>query len=85
MHHRIDRMESSASYVRPTRYVPDVIRRFDATCPPPRINASAVLSICLGGRAETKRGRFVLEELVSGHVLSGGQAADDVGRLGVSR
>ena len=85
MHHCIDHMESIASYVRLTRYVPDVIRRSDATRPPPRIDASAVLSICLGGRAETERGRFVPEELVSGQVLSGGQASDGVGRLGISR
>lgn len=66
MHHR---MQSSAFYVRPTKYVPDVIRYSDSTRPPPRIDASAVLSNCLGGQKETVAGRYVPEELISGQVL----------------
>ena len=63
MHHRI---QNSVFYVRPTKDVPDVIRYSDSTRPPPQIDASAVLSNCLGGRTTTKLGRFVPEELVTG-------------------
>mmetsp|Transcript_16651 Transcript_16651/g.31541 ORF Transcript_16651/g.31541 Transcript_16651/m.31541 type:complete len:262 (+) Transcript_16651:179-964(+) len=65
IHHRI---QSSVFYVRPTKDVPDVIRYSDSTKPPPQIDASAVLSNCLGGRKKTKLGRYVPEELVSGQI-----------------
>lgn len=65
IHHRI---QSSVFYVRPTKDVPDVIRYSDSTKPPLQIDASAVLSNCLGGRKKTKLGRYVPEELVSGQI-----------------
>eukprot|EP00560_Eucampia_antarctica_P004177 CAMPEP_0197835662 /NCGR_PEP_ID=MMETSP1437-20131217/26567_1 /TAXON_ID=49252 ORGANISM="Eucampia antarctica, Strain CCMP1452" /NCGR_SAMPLE_ID=MMETSP1437 /ASSEMBLY_ACC=CAM_ASM_001096 /LENGTH=245 /DNA_ID=CAMNT_0043441275 /DNA_START=152 /DNA_END=889 /DNA_ORIENTATION=+ len=60
------RMQNSVFYVRPTKDVPDVSRYSDSTRPPPLIDASAVLSNCLGGRTRTSAGRFIPEELVSG-------------------
>ena len=60
------RMQNSVFHVRPTKDVPDVIRHSDSTRPPPLIDASAVLSNCLGGRTRTASGRFIPEELVSG-------------------
>uniref|UniRef100_A0A7S4JJ13 DNA-directed RNA polymerase III subunit n=1 Tax=Odontella aurita TaxID=265563 RepID=A0A7S4JJ13_9STRA len=64
-------MQNSAFYVRPTKDVPDVIRHSDRKRPPSQIDASTVLSHCLGGRKKTKVGRFVPEELVKGQNLGG--------------
>jgi len=63
IHHRI---QNSVFYVRPTKDVPDVIRYSDSTKPPPQVDASAVLSNCLGGRKKTKLGTYVPDELVAG-------------------
>ncbi len=68
------RIQSSVFYVRPTKDVPDVVRYSDVMKAPPQIDASAVLSNCLGGRKRTKMGLYVPEELVSGQRvnISGG-------------
>mmetsp|Transcript_15128 Transcript_15128/g.32841 ORF Transcript_15128/g.32841 Transcript_15128/m.32841 type:complete len:278 (-) Transcript_15128:1226-2059(-) len=66
IHHRF---QSSVFYVRPTNEVPDVVRYSDRLRPPPNIDASAVLSHCLGGRKRTRGdggGAFVPEELCVG-------------------
>lgn len=70
------RIQNSVFYVRPTKDVPDVIRYSDSTKPPPRIDASAVLSHCLQGRKRTKMGLYVPEELVSGQTDSEGHALE---------
>ncbi|KAL9188988.1 hypothetical protein ACHAXT_011478 [Thalassiosira profunda] len=77
MHHR---MQSSAFYVRTTKGVPDVARYSDRLRPPPNIDASAVLSHCLGGRKRTRGeggGVFVPEELCGGQRRMPGSATTD--------
>jgi hypothetical protein len=81
IHHRI---QSSVFYVRPTKDVPDVIRYSDSTKPPPQIDASAVLSNCLGGRKKTKLGRYVPEELVSGQIQVLGSTWGQFNDAGIS-
>lgn len=66
MHHAF---QSSVFYVRSTKEVPDVVRYSDKLRPPPNIDASAVLSHCLGGKKRTfgdGGGVFVPEELCGG-------------------
>jgi len=66
IHHRF---QSSVFYVRSTKEVPDVVRYSDRLRPPPNIDASAVLSHCLGGKKRTfgdGGGVFVPEELCGG-------------------
>lgn len=66
IHHRF---QSSVFYVRSTKEVPDVVRYSDRLRPPPNIDASAVLSHCLGGKKRTRGdggGVFVPEELCGG-------------------
>ncbi|ACI65035.1 predicted protein [Thalassiosira pseudonana CCMP1335] len=63
LHHRF---QTSVFYVRTTKEVPDVTRYSDRLLPPPNIDASAVLSHCLGGRKRTQAGVFVPEELCGG-------------------
>mmetsp|Transcript_22670 Transcript_22670/g.31981 ORF Transcript_22670/g.31981 Transcript_22670/m.31981 type:complete len:282 (-) Transcript_22670:71-916(-) len=67
MHYR---MRNSVFYVRPTKDLPDVKRFSASKRPPPRIDASAVLSHCLGGRTCTELGRFVPQELSTGQKLN---------------
>lgn len=71
LHHRF---QSAVFYVRSTKDVPDVVRYSDRLRPPPNIDASAVLSHCLGGKKRTRGaggGVFVPEELCGGQRLGG--------------
>lgn len=71
LHHRF---QSSVFYVRSTKEVPDVVRYSDRLRPPPNIDASAVLSNCLGGKKRTRGdggGVFVPAELCGGQRMGG--------------
>ena len=77
IHHRF---QSSVFYVRSAKELPDVVRYGDRLRPPPNIDASAVLSHCLGGKKRTRGeggGVFVPEELCGGQRLGGTGAAPD--------
>ena len=60
------RFQNSVHHVKPSKDVPDVVRYADAADPAAAVDASAVLSACLGGRKRTRAGLFVPDELASG-------------------